>query len=230
MNQTKENEEMKIQMTKSYHNVIADYETNKQIWRSFPLTSAGDRDKKLFSIRTDFSPGRRPETPAMKAFESLRSIWSSNNEWPGSTQEKKCRQVILLSPDAPEWAYHTSALDGNPWEEAEEIIAKDPWWAFEYAQDIVGPGNDIIESGVMKNAHYTYLYARFVVKGQFVKGESTIARDAMASINYAKHVLRKRFPQGEKAIFGPATEYFEWCEKVGSKLDPAELVLQGAGN
>ena len=242
MKQIEQYEEKKKEMKQAYDAAVSIYEENRVTWKAFPLTPEGEAEKKRFSIRTGYTPSRRPKTPAMEAFERLRGIWSFSNEWPNSKEEIRLRENILLSPDAPEWAYHVSALDGKPWIEAEQIIANDAWWAFEYAQDVVGRGNETIEKGVLQNPKYTYLYARFVVKGQFLQGEEVISKDPRASMLYAQKVMGSRFIPGESAILDTeinqnsspsvqdmATEYRQWCHKIGTPIGQSSSTVEAGG-
>ena len=186
-NETTENTRTKERRNEErYDTAVSKHEEYKEIWKSFPVTPEGEQEKKAFSIRTGYNPSQRPKTPAMKAFEELRGIWTVYGEWPDSMEEKRYRETILLSPDGPEWAFHASVLDGQAWPEAESIIATDAWWAFEYAQDVVGCGNETIERGIMNDAYYTYLYARFVVKGRFERRGCHLARSTCKSVLCAK--------------------------------------------
>lgn len=242
MKQPKTQEEKKEEMKRAYDTAVSKHEEYKEIWKSFPVTPEGEQEKKVFSIRTGYSPSQRPKTPAMKAFEELRGIWTVYGEWSDSMEEKRCRETILLSPDGPEWAFHASVLDGQAWPEAESIIATDAWWAFEYAQDVVGSGNATIERGIMDDAYYTYLYARFVVKGRFERGEEVISQDPRASLFYAQKVLARRFVKGEAVIFATefaagvppssastAVEYRHWCQTIGAPLGNSSSTV-GAGD
>ena len=100
-------------------------------------------------------------------------------------EEKRYRETILLSPDGPEWAFHASVLDGQAWPEAESIIATDAWWAFEYAQDVVGSGNATIERGIM-NDGTTHTCTLVFVKGRFEPRRGRLARSTCKSVLCAK--------------------------------------------
>lgn len=55
------------------------------------------------------------------------------------------------------------------------------------------------------NPYYSYLYAKFVIRGRFELGEPTIAKDAYFSYQYAQSVLKDRFLLGEKTILNDKT-------------------------
>ena len=99
MEQPKTQEEKKEEMKKAYDTVVSKHEEYKEIWKSFLVTPEGEQEKKAFSIRTGYSPSQRPKTPAMKAFEELRGIWTVYGEWPDSIEEKPS-------------CYHLTGLNG----------------------------------------------------------------------------------------------------------------------
>lgn len=56
------------------------------------------------------------------------------------------------------------------------------------------------EKAISRDAEYSYLYARIVLRGPFPLGEEAIAKSSFYSYLYAHYVLKGPFPAGEAAI------------------------------
>ena len=56
------------------------------------------------------------------------------------------------------------------------------------------------EKAISRDAEYSYLYARIVLRGPFPLGEEAIAKSSFYSYLYAHYVLKGPFPAGEEAI------------------------------
>ncbi len=94
----------------------------------------------------------------------------------------------------------------------EKIIAKDPYYAFIYAKDILHGCFPLGEEAIAKDLPYAYYYARDVLHNRFQLGEEAIAKDPYCACYYAIDVLHNRFPLGEEAI-AKDPEYAHWYAK-----------------
>ena len=65
---------------------------------------------------------------------------------------------------------------------------------------------------------YSYLYARYVLKGRFELGEILIAANPEYSYLYARDILKGRFELGEQAIAGDSDFKKEYFELTGIEL------------
>ena len=109
----------------------------------------------------------------------------ANAEKAGACQDvlntlKKFSSVVeLLKDSTPQdlasWAcwYAIEVIEGR-WEEAEPMIASDPYSA--------------------------YLYARFIIEGRWVEAESIIAKDPFWACYYARDVIKGRWKEAESVI------------------------------
>jgi len=57
-----------------------------------------------------------------------------------------------------------------------------------------------LEPVILKDAFYSFLYAKYVIEGRFILGEPTISKDAEVSYHYSFYVIKGRFILGEPAI------------------------------
>ena len=81
-----------------------------------------------------------------------------------------------------------------------EIAKSNLRWTFEYLKELKENGKDKeLEKIIAKDLYYAYQYAAFI-KQRFKLGEPTIAKDAYYSYQYAFFVLKKPFPLGEPEI------------------------------
>jgi len=222
----------KKEAQEAYEAALKKHEEHKQTWDAFEQNAEGLRQREIFEATADYKPSFRARTPGYRAFKALERIWLANGKWTNREEELAHKKTILAAPDGPEWAFFVAALSDIPWAEAESVIAEDPWWSYEYALEIVGSGHELIERTIATSGHYAYLYARFVVKGRFAPGEDAISQDPQASSLYAQKVLEERFVSGEPGILqtevdketpislqNVATEYRQWCIKIGSPLE-----------
>jgi hypothetical protein len=56
------------------------------------------------------------------------------------------------------------------------------------------------EESISKDPHYSYMYAKYIIKGRWPKGEESISKDPQYSCLYAKDIIKGRWPRGEDAI------------------------------
>jgi hypothetical protein len=82
----------------------------------------------------------------------------------------------------------------------EDAIAKEGESSYLYAKDVINGPWLKGEGAIAKDARHSFLYARDVIKGPFPRGEDAIAKDAEYSYNYAKYVIKGPWPKGEDAI------------------------------
>jgi hypothetical protein len=78
-----------------------------------------------------------------------------------------------------------------------------PQIAFNLAKalyDASGERDGRLESMIAQDAWEAYLYAKYVLKGQFPEAEPIIAQDARSAFEYAYFVLKAPWPEGEPVI------------------------------
>jgi hypothetical protein len=80
-----------------------------------------------------------------------------------------------------------------------EVTAKNPQFKFQCALTL-GRRWPEIETEIAKDSYFAYVYAKDVIKERFPEGEAAIAKDAGHAYFYAKHVIKGRWPEGEAAI------------------------------
>ena len=68
----------------------------------------------------------------------------------------------------------------------------DPWWAYEYAKDVIRGRWPEAEATIAKDPYSAYHYARDVIGGRWPEGEAAIAK----SPGYAK-VYLEAFPEAK---------------------------------
>jgi lambda repressor-like predicted transcriptional regulator len=106
----------------------------------------------------------------------------------------------IISKD-PKYAYwYASQVLEEPWLKGEEAILKDPFYASYYARDILNKRWPKAEDIIAKEADAAYIYAKYVIKGPWPKGENAIATNVDYALPYAKIVLKKRFLKAEDTI------------------------------
>jgi len=98
--------------------------------------------------------------------------------------------------------------------ELEPYIAKDPYYASEYACDIIGGRFKEAEPYIAKSAKYAYMYAMNILKGRFKEAEPYIMKDPKWAFRYATNVIKRKFPtkEGEdnilKSNYGDLYKFF----------------------
>jgi hypothetical protein len=81
-----------------------------------------------------------------------------------------------------------------------KVVAKDPKYAYYYADEVLGGPFPLGEPAIAKDAYWAYPYARNVLKKPFPLGEPAIAKNAIDAYPYARYILKGPFPLGEPAI------------------------------
>jgi len=98
-----------------------------------------------------------------------------------------------------------------------KVVAKDPRYAYDYANEVLKGPFKLAEPIIAKDPTYAHYYARDALHGPFLLGEPIIAKHAMVAYQYARDILKGPFPLGEPAI---ATDDF-WKQRY------QEQVLKG---
>jgi len=68
-----------------------------------------------------------------------------------------------------------------------------PYQAYDKARAL-GKRIPSFEPFISQDAHSSYLYAFFVIKGRFILGEPAISKNAGYSYGYARYVIKGRLP------------------------------------
>ena len=82
------------------------------------------------------------------------------------------------------------------------------------------------EKEALKSPHYSYYYARNVLKSRFEKGEDIISKSPHYSYLYALKVLKGRFEKGEDAI----SENSQYSKLYKKNIYDAEKELEQLRN
>ena len=98
-------------------------------------------------------------------------------------------------------AYEFASTNGK-FIEGEPIIAKSPYYSYEYARNILKwKPFKLGEPAIAKDSYYSYMYARFALKEKpFPLGEPVISKDETYSKKYTKEILKKDFILNGKLI------------------------------
>ena len=107
--------------------------------------------------------------------------------------------VHIIKSPAYSFKYANEILDKKPFPAGEAVIAKDPTYAYQYAEAILKGPFPAGEAVIAKDATSSLNYA-FICDRPFPVGEAAIAKDASSSYTYAKYILFDRFLKGEPAI------------------------------
>ena len=115
------------------------------------------------------------------------------------------------------WKYYDGDLkypDLNNHSHEKEIAKTKPKWAFEYASE---HGRDKeLEPTIAKDTYYSYYYAKEILKGRFELGEPAIAKNSFYSYSYAG-ILNGPFPLGEPVISKNETYSYYYANYVLKK-------------
>lgn len=82
----------------------------------------------------------------------------------------------------------------------EKAISRDAEYSYLYARIVLRGPFPLGEEAIAKSSFYSYLYAHYVLKGPFPAGEAIISKDAKYAHWYAYDVLKSPFPAGEAVI------------------------------
>ena len=107
---------------------------------------------------------------------------------------------IEIAKANPKWAFEYASKHGKD-EDLEPAIAKNAYYSYRYARDVLKGPFKLCEPEIAKDTHYSYLYASDILNGKrFKLGEPAIAKDAYYSYAYAKNILEAPFKLGEPEI------------------------------
>ena len=116
--------------------------------------------------------------------------------------------------------YYDHPNEGAHLKEYEDVLAKDPEYAYKYAFLVLKKPFPKGEKAIATSPEYSFHYAYHVLKGPFKTGEHAIATDAYFAVWYAVDVLKGRFPMAEDVIYDDhdlAVEYNDMLKKQGIK-------------
>ena len=111
--------------------------------------------------------------------------------------------------------------------ELEHVWAKDPYYAYRYAQDIIRKPWPPGEAAIAKDPKWAYGYAHFVIKKPWPPGEAAITKDPEYAYRYARQIIKKPWPPGEAAIAGRAKWAYYYALDVMGKWPPGEAAIAG---
>jgi len=98
------------------------------------------------------------------------------------------------SSNEPEEAYDKALRLGLRIPELELIICKNTHYSYCYAKHVIKGKWELGEPAISKNVYYSYCYALYVIKGRWELGEAAISKNAFNSFHYAKNVIKGRLP------------------------------------
>ncbi len=78
--------------------------------------------------------------------------------------------------------------------ELEPIISKDAYWSYLYAKDVIKGRWKQAEPVISQNAQCSYYYAKDVIEGRWELAEPAISKNAHHSCRYAKFVIKGKLP------------------------------------
>lgn len=159
------------------------------------------------------------------------------------TDREKLHGFDKITPEQV-WSWHQhEPKEMTPYE---EIMKKDPKYAFKYASAMklryngyIAPMEDVMvndahlaygwanemlmgrfkegEPVIAKDIRFAYQYAFSIVKGRWKEAEDTIATDAMESLKYAANVMQGKFPKGEPKMKKDKQIYDMYLDMVKRK-------------
>jgi len=94
----------------------------------------------------------------------------------------------------PQEAYKKAKELGERIPKLEGIILKDAAYSFYYAKNVIKGKFELSEPAISKNTQYSYWYAKYAIKGRWELGEPAISQDAYSSYWYAIEVIEGRLP------------------------------------
>ena len=146
-------------------------------------------------------------------------FWDKFSKHPEKLKEKE--HLIAKNPQYA-WKYANQILKGA-FPEGEEAIGTNAQYSIEYAElleDRFAKGEDTIA----KSAEHSYYYAA-IIGASFPEGEGAIAKDALYSYLYARDVLRGRFREGEAIILNGSKYSYDYKNILKANNIPHEDLL-----
>jgi len=133
---------------------------------------------------------------------------------------KEGEEAILTSPEYS-YKYATEVLKRR-WPRAEEVIAADGEWAWQYAYYLGKRWTEftdtvtaqIAEAAISIVPEAAYLYAGDVIKGRWKEAEANILTDPLSAFRYAYMVIRGPWQEGEESIASDGRAAYKYAEYV----------------
>jgi len=100
----------------------------------------------------------------------------------------------------PQQAYYKAYDLGKRIPELELIICKNTHYSYSYARDVIKGRWELVEPNISKNACWSYWYAKHIIKGRWELAEPAISKDAEYSYLYAVNIIKGRWELGEPTI------------------------------
>ena len=141
--------------------------------------------------------------PNVTMYSHEKEIAKANLKWAFDYvskhgKDKELESIIAKNPYYS-YNYANHILKGE-FPLGEPVIAKDMDFSYAYAM-LINRRFELGELQIAKNPYYSYRYAKIILNGPFKLGEPAIAKDSYYSYDYAKEALDgKPFPLGEPAI------------------------------
>jgi lambda repressor-like predicted transcriptional regulator len=191
--------------------VISDKELVEKIKERIDLNSP-KRKNPLRTIRSYSSTVKgKPKTNFMKNIIELKNVLGSERIPYVEKKIKKQKDTNLAAKYA--YNYGKEILNNNWNNDLEDLIVKDPEYSYMYARDLIKGPWVKGEDAILKNPEWSYKYAKNVIKGPWIKAEDTISKNPEWSYKYAKNVINGPFPKGEQVIYNDPT-YKDLYEKL----------------
>lgn len=93
-----------------------------------------------------------------------------------------------------------------------ELLLADASLAFLFARDYVKGRFSEAEEAIARNPYWAIRYARDVIQGRFPEAEEMIAGRSRLAVKYASDVIQGRFTQAEDEIAASAEEAETYCD------------------
>jgi hypothetical protein len=102
----------------------------------------------------------------------------------------------------PQYAFfYAKNIVRGRWLTGEPAILKNPEWCYNYVKEVVQERLPKCEAVIATSAYYACEYAIKIIKDRFPEGEAAIAKDPHCAVRYAKEIIKARWPEAEKVIF-----------------------------
>ena len=96
----------------------------------------------------------------------------------------------------PEYAYYyANYIIKDRWKEAEDVIKKDSYHAYLYSRDVIKDRWKEAEDAIKEEPSYAYFYSRNIIKDRWKEAEDVIATDPEYAYCYARDIIRGKLPE-----------------------------------
>lgn len=72
-----------------------------------------------------------------------------------------------------------------------------------------------IEHIIKTHSYYSYMYAKYVIKGRWISAEYIIMKDPWAAFSYAQHVMKERWLEAEPYMKQHRYAWHHYCLDFG---------------